>query len=67
MNGLTIGGRSDDLAGYFQRELIKGPDAFVEEAHGFQDFEQAMKRKLVRELHTVFISQTQPSESTGDG
>ncbi len=55
VNGLTIGGGEDDLAGYYRRELIKGPGAFVEEARGFEDFETAMRRKLVRELETRAI------------
>ncbi len=56
MNGLTIGGGDDDLAGYYRRELIKGPGAFVEEAEDFFDFERAMTRKLVRELEARAIS-----------
>ncbi|MDJ0824706.1 MAG: DUF1194 domain-containing protein [Rhodobacter sp.] len=55
VNGLSIGGQDDDLAGYYRRELIKGPGAFVEEAVDFHDFERAMKRKLVRELETRAI------------
>ncbi|MCG6901045.1 MAG: DUF1194 domain-containing protein [Rhodobacter sp.] len=55
VNGLTIGGVDDDLAGYYRRELIKGPGAFVEEAADFSDFERAMRRKLVRELETRAI------------
>lgn len=55
VNGLTIGGAADDLAGYYRRELIKGPGAFVEEARDFSDFERAMRRKLVRELEARAI------------
>lgn len=50
VNGLVIGGSEDDLAGYYAREVIKGPGAFVEEARNFEDFERAMRRKLLREL-----------------
>ena len=57
VNGLTIGGAEDDLAGYYLRELIKGPGAFVEIALDFNDFERAMRRKLVRELETRAIGQ----------
>ncbi len=57
VNGLTIGGQRDDLAGYFRRELIRGPGAFVEEARDFHDFERAMRRKLVRELQAIAIGQ----------
>lgn len=50
VNGLVIGGDDEDLAGYYQREVIKGPGAFVETARDFPDFERAMRRKLLREL-----------------
>ena len=65
VNGLTIGGKRDDLAGYYRRELIKGPGAFVEEAYGFRDFERAMRRKLVRELQSTVIGQALETESEG--
>lgn len=60
VNGLSIGGQDDDLAGYYRRELIKGPGAFVEEAADFTDFERAMRRKLVRELETRAIGRATP-------
>lgn len=61
INGLVIGGdthstRDDraasigELVAYFQHNVILGPDAFVEAALGFEDFERAMVRKLLREL-----------------
>lgn len=37
------------LAAWYQAELIRGPGAFVEVAAGFEGFERAMRRKLVRE------------------
>jgi len=55
VNGLVIGGAKDDLVGYFRREVIKGPGAFVETASDFNDFEHAMRRKLVRELQARSI------------
>jgi hypothetical protein len=39
-----------ELTSYFGREVIRGPDAFVEVALGFSDFAAAMERKLKREL-----------------
>lgn len=50
VNGLVIGGQDEDLAAYYARDVIWGPGAFVEEARDFQDFERAMRRKLLREL-----------------
>ncbi len=67
VNALTIGGRGEDLPGYFRRELIKGPGAFVEEASGYEDFERAMRRKLVRESRATVVSQIPPRESEGEG
>ncbi len=38
------------LTRYYRDNVIKGPGAFVEVATDFEDFERAMRRKLVREL-----------------
>lgn len=38
------------LAAYFRAEVIRGPEAFVEIATGFEAFEAAMIRKLLMEL-----------------
>ncbi|WP_306432345.1 DUF1194 domain-containing protein [Tropicibacter sp. Alg240-R139] len=68
INGLVIGADSQDatdtrlaqigeLVAYFQARVIHGPDAFVETALGFEDFQDAMTRKLLRELAAVVLSQ----------
>ncbi|MCT8161057.1 DUF1194 domain-containing protein [Pseudoruegeria sp. SHC-113] len=74
INGLVIGGdtataRDDraaqigELVAYYQHSVILGPGAFVEAALGFEDFERAMKRKLLRELDGfVFGAAPQPKE-----
>ena len=60
INGLVIGsdstrGRDErqmemmELSAYFRRRVIHGADAFIEVAQGFDDFERAMTRKLLRE------------------
>lgn len=56
VNGLVIGPSHDPLARYYERFVIHGPDAFVEEAQGYGDFERAMRRKLVRELRPAPMS-----------
>ncbi len=62
VNGLAIGDADGvDLAEYYRREMIKGPGAFVEEAATFDDFEDAMRRKLVRELKAIAIGQMAPA------
>jgi len=39
-----------ELSSYFRKEVIHGANAFVETAIGFENFQAAMKRKLLREL-----------------
>jgi len=68
INGLVIGSdaqsqgdrRQAEIAAlwaYFKNEVIHGPDAFVEVALGFADFENAMARKLLKELTSIAVSQ----------
>lgn len=47
--------KSVDVADYYRREVIRGPGAFLEIAEGFEDFERAMRRKLLREIAHVAI------------
>jgi len=66
VNGLVIGqsGIGPDalreqvmeLSAYYRAYVIRGPGAFVETAMGFEDFEAAMKRKLLRELVAFALS-----------
>lgn len=64
INGLVIGsddtvGRDErqmeimDLSAYYRRRVIHGPDAFIEVALGFEDYQRAMERKLLRELESL--------------
>ena len=76
INGLIVGSdalsTSDrrqaeiaDLWAYFKIEVIRGPQAFVEVAVGFDDFEDAMARKLLKELQTLAVSAL-PSPGAND-
>ncbi|TMV09596.1 DUF1194 domain-containing protein [Ruegeria sediminis] len=67
INGLVIGAddpRADDkrqlqigeLSAYYAAWVALGPDAFVEIALGFHDYEAAMVRKLKRELESMVVS-----------
>ncbi len=71
VNGLIIG--ADILAGgdrrevevgelsaYFRSNILRGPDAFLEVALGFEAFEEAMVRKLLREISVVAIGRLLP-------
>lgn len=55
VNGLAIGGASREIADYFAAEVIHGPGAFVEFAATHEDFGDAMRRKLERELRALIF------------
>lgn len=45
-----------EMVAYFQRHVIRGPGAFVEVAFGFEGFVEAMRRKLLREIRVLEVS-----------
>ncbi len=53
VNGLAIESDMLGLEKYYRGAVIHGPEAFVETADGFEDFAEAMRRKLLRELGLV--------------
>ena len=57
INGLVIGDDGETLARYYENFVIRGPGAFVEIARDYEDFEEAMTRKLERELRPAAVSQ----------
>ncbi len=60
VNALVIGSGDEsrgDLNIYFKTLVIRGPDAFTEEAHDFTAYERAMVRKLLRELQGLAVSE----------
>jgi hypothetical protein len=71
VNGLVIGTDAPpgdqipgneiaELTSYYRQEVIHGPDAFIETALGFEDFQAAMTRKLLRELAIAVASVARP-------
>lgn len=56
VNGLVITGAEPDPVAYFRENVIYGPGAFVEIANNFTDYEDAMKRKLLREVNGSALS-----------
>jgi len=56
VNGLVIVGARPEPVPYFKSDVIFGPGAFVEVAAGFDDYERAMKRKLMREINGSALS-----------
>ena len=55
VNGLIITGSDPTALGYYESQVIHGFGAFVEVADGYSDFEDAMRRKLLRELSAQVI------------
>ncbi|MDA7964247.1 DUF1194 domain-containing protein [Ruegeria sp.] len=71
INGLVIGAddpSADDerqvqigeLSAYYNAWVIRGPGAFVEVALGFDAYEDAMTRKLIKELEGLILSELSP-------
>lgn len=56
VNGLAIGGHEADILRYYEREVIRGPGAFVVHARTHGDFPPAFRRKLERELRAPVVS-----------
>ena len=51
-----------ELSSYFRVNVIAGADAFVQTALGYEEYADAMARKLTRELQTVILSQRHPQQ-----
>ncbi|MBM9595741.1 DUF1194 domain-containing protein [Rhodobacteraceae bacterium MCCB 386] len=49
-----------ELVAYLEAEVIRGADAFVETASGYEDYAEAMKRKLLRELTAGLFASSLP-------
>ena len=58
VNGLAIVNDEPYLEDYYRRHVIGGPGAFVMAAADYQDFVEAIRRKLLRELS--------PAETAGE-
>lgn len=63
VNGLTIGNANgqtrlslQELTAYYEANVIRGAGSFVEAAQGFEDYEKAMTRKLLRELQGLSLA-----------
>ncbi|MEM6943786.1 MAG: DUF1194 domain-containing protein [Pseudomonadota bacterium] len=59
VNGLVVAsdeaGKGQAAIGYYREEVLKGPDAFLEIAASYDDFQEAMKRKLLREIGVISL------------
>lgn len=50
INGLAIQNEVGDLADYYRRNVQAGPDSFVMAAKDYEDFAEAIRLKLLREI-----------------
>lgn len=61
VNGLVVNAgefeSETELIPFYRDEVIRGPGAFIEIANGFEDYETAIRRKLIRELSAQIIGQ----------
>lgn len=62
INGLVVGAEGDagamgSLWAYYKAYVVQGPEAFIETAVGFDDFQEAMVRKLKKELQVLVVSE----------
>lgn len=55
INGLVVGPSHATLRSYYERFVIQGAGAFVEVATDYADFEEAIRRKLLRELGVMVV------------
>ncbi len=50
VNGLAIGGADGEILPYYLSKVIHGPGAFAEYASDYDDYAEAIRRKLIREI-----------------
>jgi hypothetical protein len=55
INALAVTGDHRELVEYYERFVIGGEGAFVESTNTYSDFENAMRRKLVREIGSMML------------
>ncbi|WP_425099630.1 DUF1194 domain-containing protein [Tropicibacter sp. S64] len=55
VNGLTVLGADPDVREHYEFFVLKGPGAFLETAQGYEGFQEAMRRKLLREVSVRII------------
>jgi hypothetical protein len=56
VNALAVVHEEPDLEAYYAREVITGPGAFVLRAERYEDFAEAIRRKLLREIGAALVA-----------
>lgn len=65
VNGLVIRGDSPDPVRYYERNVLAGPNAFIEIASDFEDYPRAILRKLLKEIEQQALISKAPSDRSG--
>jgi hypothetical protein len=65
VNGLAIVTDNPGLTSYYERKVIRGPGSFVITANGYDDFAEAMKLKLLREILVLIGRKADPLPGEG--
>lgn len=60
VNGLVVLGDDPDVAEYYLTEVLNGAQAFMITASGYEDFQDAMTRKLYREISDLVLGHAPP-------
>lgn len=63
INGLAVLHEEPDLESFYRNNVIGGPGAFVITAHDYQDFADAIRKKLVHEIQNV--AEAMPQDEAG--
>lgn len=64
INGLAIENDEPDLRQHYRQFIIGGPGAFVIAIKRYEDFAEAMKKKLLREIAPQLLSLYTPADRT---
>jgi hypothetical protein len=56
VNALAVVHDEPELEAYYAAEVITGPGAFVQRAENYEDFAEAIHRKLLREIGAALIA-----------
>ena len=67
INGLAILNEEANLDLYYRKNVVGGPDAFVQSANRYEDYGQAIIIKLLREIGAPLISQGPARRSVPQG
>lgn len=60
VNGLAVSNDQPYLAGYFRQQVTGGPGAFVVHVRDYDDFGEAIRAKLIREIGTLIVGSLEP-------